>query len=118
MNQTLRHSVLASSLALALFVPPVFAQTDGNQPSGQDTATAAGQSAAQQDKSKEQAVTLKKVMVTGSLIPRVEVEGAAPVVTISGAQIKQEGFTTVYELMNSITQTGVAQTAPSWGSSS
>ncbi|MEP6897209.1 MAG: TonB-dependent receptor [Rhodanobacter sp.] len=63
-------------------------------------------------------MTLPKVVVTGSLIPRVEIEGPAPVVTITGAQIKQEGFTTVYELMNSITQTGVAQTAPSWGASS
>lgn len=120
MSQILRRSVLASSLALSFFVPSAFAQSAGNQPSGQQdtTTTSTDQSSAPQDASKKKAVTLKNVTVTGSLIPRVEVEGPAPVVTISGAQIKQEGFTTVYELMNSITQTGVAQTPPSWGSSS
>jgi outer membrane receptor protein involved in Fe transport len=115
----LRRSVLASSLALSLFMPSAFAHAAtspaADQPAGQqDTTTST--SAPQNNSNKP--VTLQKVIVTGSLIPRVETEGPTPVITISGAQIKQEGFTTVYELMNSITQTGVAQTPPSWGSSS
>jgi outer membrane receptor protein involved in Fe transport len=108
-------------LALALFAPGAFAQTaaaSGQPDTPQSAPSADQQNASDNTSAKKKSVTLQKVMVTGSLIPRVDVEGSAPVVTISGAQIKQEGFTTVYELMNSITQTGVAQTAPSWGSSS
>jgi outer membrane receptor protein involved in Fe transport len=123
MNQIhLRRSLLASSLALSLFIPSAFAYAASSpyadQPVTPQEASSTDQSTTQNNSKNKKPVTLEKVVVTGSLIPRVEVEGPAPVVTISGAQIKQEGFTTVYELMNSITQTGVAQTAPSWGSSS
>ena len=118
-----RGNTLTAALVLAFFAPlSVSAQTATQSGDGQQAAqpSAAASSTQQQDavKSKKEATTLQKIIVTGSLIPRVETEGPAPVVTISGAQLKQEGFTTVYELMNSITQTGVAQTPPSWGSSS
>lgn len=113
----LRRRLLASSLALSLFIPSAFAHAATTSDASAQPAPQTGDQAPAQDKNGKP-VTLQKVVVTGSLIPRVEVEGPAPVVTISGAQLKQEGFTTVYELMNSITQTGVAQTPPSWGSSS
>ncbi|WP_426700199.1 TonB-dependent receptor plug domain-containing protein [Rhodanobacter sp. Col0626] len=121
-NPGFPRSMLAGSLAWVLFAPSVYAQAP-TAPVGQPGTPRSASSVAQQKtpvntSGEKKPVTLQKVVVTGSLIPRVEVEGSAPVVTISGAQIKQEGFTTVYELMNSLTQTGVAQTAPTWGSSS
>lgn len=123
-NIGFRRSVLASALALVLFAPlSVAAQTatapNDSQQNAQQPAPAGNAPTTPQDAAKKKdTTTLQKVVVTGSLIPRVEIEGATPVITISGAQLKEEGFTTVYELMNSITQTGVAETPPSWGSSS
>jgi outer membrane receptor protein involved in Fe transport len=117
-----RRSAFASALALAFFAPlSVPAQTatppDGNQ---QAAPPSAAVSPSQQDAAakRKTTTTLQKVVVTGSLIPRVDIEGPAPVITISGAEIKQQGFNTVYELMNSLTQVGQSETPPSWGSSS
>ncbi len=102
--------VLASSLALALATPLAFAQTSAS-PSGDQPAT-------QQDASakKSKPTTLDKVVVTGSMIPRVEIEGNAPVVTYTGAQIKQQGFTTLWEFLDSLPQMGPqVQDASSYG---
>ncbi|MCC4591518.1 TonB-dependent receptor [Xanthomonas campestris pv. cannae] len=64
-------------------------------------------------------VELKAVTVTGSLIPRVEVEGPAPVVTITGEEIKKQGYTTLWEFLDSLPQVGQQVSDPaSWGSSS
>jgi len=83
-----RRSVLASSLTLALFASPLFAQ---------DAAPA-------QDASAQNAKTLDKVVVTGSRIPRAEIEGPAPVTMITGEQIKAQGFNTLFEFLNSLPQ--------------
>ncbi len=48
--------------------------------------------------------TLDKVTVTGSRIKRVDVEGPAPVTVITAADIEREGFATVYDALNSLTQ--------------
>ncbi len=48
--------------------------------------------------------TLQEVVVTGSRIPRAQVEGAAPVVTITAKDIEQRGFVSVPDLMTSLTQ--------------
>ncbi|HEV2682339.1 MAG TPA: TonB-dependent receptor [Rhodanobacter sp.] len=104
---SIRRNALAGALAIALLSPlSAFAQTTGT----------ADQSQTQDTTSKS--VTLQKVVVTGSLIARSEVEGPAPVTTVTGEQIKAQGYTTLYEFMNSVTQSGVSQTAPSWGSTS
>jgi outer membrane receptor protein involved in Fe transport len=94
-----RRSALASALALVFFAPlSVPAQTatppDGNQQAAPPSAAA---SPSQQDAAakRKTTTTLQKVVVTGSLIPRVDIEGPAPVITISGAEIKQQGFNTV-----------------------
>ncbi len=116
-NTSLRRSVLASSLALAFFAPLAFAQS---------ASPANGQPAAQQAPSDTQssekpskAVDLKAVTVTGSMIPRVEVEGPAPVVSVTGEQIKAQGFTTLWEFLDSLPQVGQqVSDSPSWGSSS
>lgn len=50
------------------------------------------------------ATDIDGVVVTGSRIKRAEVEGPSPVTIISSAQIEREGFTTVFEALDTITQ--------------
>ncbi|AIF48098.1 TonB-dependent receptor domain-containing protein [Dyella japonica] len=118
-NIGLRRGVLASSLALALFTPHVFAQSASSgsdqpaaqQPSPQDDTQSSGKT--------KKAINLKEVTVTGSMIPRAQVEGQAPVIAITGEQIKQQGFTTLWEFLDSLPQVGQQQSdSASWGSSS
>jgi iron complex outermembrane recepter protein len=47
---------------------------------------------------------LDEVVVTGSRIPRTSVEGPAPVVTITAADIQNNGFATIADVMSSLTQ--------------
>ena len=49
-------------------------------------------------------VKLESVEVTGSRIPRAEVEGPAPVTVITAQQISSAGFTTVPDVLRSLTQ--------------
>ena len=113
----LRRGVLASSLALALFTPQVFAQSAsaGSDQSSTQQSSSDAQSSSKPDK----AVQLKEITVTGSMIPRVQVEGPAPVISLTGEQIKQQGFTTLWEFLDSLPQVGQQSQDPaSWGSSS
>ena len=48
--------------------------------------------------------TLQEVVVTGSRIPRTQIEGPAPVVTITAQDIQRRGFANVPDLMTSLTQ--------------
>ena len=48
--------------------------------------------------------TLQEITVTGSRIPRSQVEGPAPVVTITAQDIQRRGFANVPDLMTSLTQ--------------
>lgn len=48
--------------------------------------------------------TLDKVTVTGSRIKRAEIEGPSPVTVITSEQIEREGFNTVYDALNTLTQ--------------
>lgn len=59
---------------------------------------AAAQDAAQATKN------LDGVVVTGSRIKRAEVEGPTPVTVISGDQMKKEGFVSVFDALQTITQ--------------
>jgi outer membrane receptor for ferrienterochelin and colicin len=114
----IHRSVLAAALALALFGPQVFAQqapSGGDQPLAQQASPSA-QPSTQADKDK--AVKLKAVVVTGSMIPRVEIEGPAPVITVTAAQIKEQGFTTLWEFLDSLPQMGLTQDPASYGSTS
>ncbi|RUL72745.1 TonB-dependent receptor domain-containing protein [Dyella choica] len=110
-----RRGVLASSLALALFAPYAVAQTSTTAGGDQQQGTTSSNSPQNSPNAKE----LKAVVVTGSMIPRVEVEGPAPVVSITGQQIKDQGFTTLWEFLDSLPQVGQQTSDPaSWGSSS
>src|SRR5688500_5351314 len=67
----------------------------------------------------DESKTLDTITVTGSRIKRAEVEGPAPVTVITGEQIMEEGFTTVYEALGSLTEvTGNVQNDYDWGQSS
>ncbi|UPG85231.1 TonB-dependent receptor [Luteibacter aegosomatis] len=81
----LRRGILAGALAMALFSPTSFAQ-DAKPADAKD------------------ATALDKVVVTGSRIPRSEIEGSAPVVMVTAEQIKAQGFTTLVEFLNSLPQ--------------
>lgn len=52
----------------------------------------------------DDSVKLDKIQVTGSRIPRSQIEGPAPVTILSRDQIDRAGYTTVSEALNSLTQ--------------
>jgi outer membrane receptor protein involved in Fe transport len=107
-----------SALSIALLSPlAVQAQTasSGDAQSAQSSSSQTT-SASSQQPSEKKAVKLQAVTVTGSMIPRVEVEGPTPVVSISGTQIRQQGYTTLNEFLDSLPQMGPQTQDPSsWG---
>ncbi len=50
------------------------------------------------------AAELEQIVVTGSRIKRTQVEGPAPMTTITSEDIEREGFTTPYEALATLTQ--------------
>ncbi|MBS0582415.1 MAG: TonB-dependent receptor [Proteobacteria bacterium] len=50
------------------------------------------------------ALQLHAVTVTGSRIPRTQIEGPAPVVVITAEEIRNNGFGSAYEIVTSLTQ--------------
>lgn len=84
-NRAVRYALMAGA-AVAMAAPAVFAQ---NAPSASTSAGAAN-------------ISLKKVMVTGSLIPRTSVETAAPITIISAKQIQESGLTTIAQVIRSL----------------
>jgi outer membrane receptor protein involved in Fe transport len=111
-NAPLRKALpIALAVALCTSVGIHAQSTTGNT---QTQDNPAQQGDAQKDK--KGTAELEKVVVTGSRIARAEAEGPAPVTVISGDELKAEGFTTVYEVMNSLTQSFRAETPPTWGS--
>jgi iron complex outermembrane receptor protein len=64
-----------------------------------------------EDGAEDETSRLDRIEVTGSRLKRVDIEGPSPITTIDAAQIEREGFTTVYEVLNTLTQsTGTIQT--------
>src|SRR5690348_2892879 len=101
-HATFHRNALALALSAALLLPAsAFAQSAA-------TSTANGQATqpppANSAPSNAQPETLQKITVLGSLIPRSQVEGAAPVQVVTGEQIKAQGYTTLYQVMNSLPQ--------------
>ena len=90
-----KRSRLSAALLVALLAPAAgsaFAQDPAEEPA-QETTTPASD-----------ATTLDKVTVTGSRIKRAQVEGPAPVTVITAADIERQGFATVFDALNSLTQ--------------
>lgn len=92
--KALRRNPLGAALVAALLIPgAAFAQdaTTSSTPEGETT-------------------NLGKVQVIGSRIKRSEIEGPSPVTVITAEQIKQEGFNTVAEAIDTLSQnTGSVQ---------
>jgi outer membrane receptor protein involved in Fe transport len=78
-------------LCATLSVGPVLAQSSSDQPDTQSSA----------DK-KKQTQEFETVTVTGSLIPKAQIETASPVVTITSQDIQREGFKNVYDALRSL----------------
>lgn len=93
-----RRSVLARSLALALTLPMAFsAFAQEAQEEDEEEATASSQT-----------TTLDAVEVVGSRIKRAEVEGPSPVIVISRDDFEREGFRTVGDALQTLTQNSTA----------
>ncbi|GAB1595891.1 TonB-dependent receptor plug domain-containing protein [Lysobacter claricitrinus] len=96
-SKRLQRSRLAACVIAALVASPATTAL------AQQTATDAA--ASQTAKSE-----LDRVTVTGSRIKRAEAEGPSPVTVISAEQISREGFNTVHDALQTITQnTGFGQ---------
>ena len=95
-TNALKRSRLSAALITALVVP--FAGTAFAQEAEQSTPPPSSTS------------TLDKVTVTGSRIKKAEIEGPAPVTVITADDIEKQGFSTVYDALNTLTQfTGSVQ---------
>lgn len=99
-NKKFKRNALASSLAVVLslsFAGAVSAQ-DAQSQEGQEPKPAAEQK------------KLDAVRVVGSRIKRSEVEGPSPVTVITAEQIELEGFNTVFDALETLSQnTGFGQ---------
>src|SRR3546814_811640 len=87
---------LSVALFAALALPvagTAFAQDATDQEEDQATAAPAQAS--------EETTELDRVTVTGSRIKRAEIEGPAPVNIITAEDLEQQGFSTVYDALNS-----------------
>ena len=89
---------LCTSVRLALSLGMLTASAYGTAAFAQDAQTTTPAPAADQSKSK----TLETVTVTGSLIRRVDVETASPVVTIDRAAIQATGKATLGDLIQQL----------------
>lgn len=71
---------------------------------------ATGQEAASPASPGQQSIQLQEITVTGSRIPRSEVESAAPITVIKASDIDTQGFRSVFDVLSAITQnTGTVQ---------
>src|SRR5690606_19466323 len=70
------------------------------------TAIAGAGTALAQESGDQQATTLDRIEVTGSRIRQVDVETAQPVLTISRAEIENQGFQSVADILQNITAAG------------
>src|SRR5690606_15896150 len=59
------------------------------------------ESSQEEKKKKEKPTQLQQMTVTGSLIPRAQIETSTPTVQITAEDIKAQGFKSVYEALKS-----------------
>ena len=68
---------------------------------------ALAQDAASQDAAPTEATTtLDRIEVTGSRIPKAEIETAQPIITLSRADIQKQGFNSVADILQNLTSSG------------
>ena len=103
-----KRNLLSAALFAAILIPAsgaAFAQAEQDEEQ-QSTAPATSQT-----------TNLDKVTVTGSRIKRAEIEGPAPVTVVTAADIEKQGFSTVYDALNTLSQfTGSVQNELTAGS--
>lgn len=86
-------------LCATMSVATVYAQTADQSTQDQDQA-----------KKKKDTQELSTVTVTGSLIPRAQIETSSPVITITAQDIERNGFKNVYDALRALpTATGSVQ---------
>ena len=83
------HGAIIAALAASPFAPACVQDARA-----QDAAPAA------------QPTTLDRIEVTGSRIPRAEIENEQPIITISRAQIEEQGFSSVADILQNLTSAG------------
>ena len=100
------RSPLTLALAAALMLPAGAAMAQSNetpQPAEQAQEETPQTTTAGAD------TTLDKVVVTGSRIKKVDVEGPAPITVITAEEIQAQGFNTIYEALNTLSQNDTGQ---------
>jgi outer membrane receptor protein involved in Fe transport len=87
MKQRLLVSSIIMGLCASLSIGNALAQTSDDQNA---------------DQKKKDTTELQGITVTGSLIPRAQIETATPVVTITSQDIEKQGFKNVYDALRSL----------------
>ncbi|WNO54676.1 TonB-dependent receptor domain-containing protein [Stakelama saccharophila] len=97
MLQTLKGGSASLVLGVALLSSPAYAQTtDATQQSDQTSAT----TPAQQEPAASPPAGAGEIIVTGSRVPRPNLENVSPVTVVSGEQFQSTGTTRVEDLLN------------------
>lgn len=92
-RKLLVSSILMGLTVAALPLVSVHAQSAGDQ---------AASSQSQTEKDKKKTEKLSTITVTGSLIPQSQIETASPVITITGDQMRTQGFRNVYDALRTL----------------
>ena len=93
----MKQRLLVSSIIMGLCV-----SMSAGTALAQDTGDESGQQSTDQAKKKQEAQEFGTVVVTGSLIPKAQIETASPVITITAANIQKEGFKNVYDALRTL----------------
>jgi iron complex outermembrane receptor protein len=96
----MKPNKLALALAGLLLTPVVAAVAQTPPPSTSDTGSQ--QSPDQKSPDQKQAQQLQSITVTGSALPRVDLETPSPVTVITAAQIDRSGLKTVNDVIRAI----------------
>jgi outer membrane receptor protein involved in Fe transport len=91
----MKKNTLAYSIVIALCALAPLSVSQAQQDAAQDDTSAA------QKKKSDESQTFETVTVTGSLIPRAQIETASPVITITAQDIQRDGFRNVYDAIHS-----------------
>lgn len=96
-RRRVQRDLLASAIlaTLAFGISPAVLAQDAQE---EDASTTA-----------QPATNLDKVTVTGSRIKRVDIEGPTPVTVVTAEDIQAQGFNTVYEALNTLTQNDIGR---------
>jgi outer membrane receptor protein involved in Fe transport len=96
----MKQRALVSSILVGLCATFAFPVASAQSSAGEAATDQAG--ADQNAKKKDEAQAFETVTVTGSLIPRAQIETASPVITITAQDIQRQGFRNVYDALHSL----------------